>query len=147
MATQQLIFLDENYSPFNEDPMRSFHDGHRGDSHEQLMFLRNKDPSVYYTGVEVVPQMIGNYNDAGEFGLTGWGIKLMYGKRRPTEGEWDLVRSGDGIQIPNIGSTEAADTFTNHPIWVRVYCPGNEPAQIRSNMQIAVSYFIRKVGA
>ena len=49
MATQQLIFLDENYQPFNEDPMRSFHDGHRGDSHEQLMFLRNKDPSVYYT--------------------------------------------------------------------------------------------------
>ena len=40
------------------------------------------------------------------------GVSLMYGTRRPTEAEWDLVRSGDGIQIPDIETTEAADTST-----------------------------------
>ena len=84
--------------------------------------------------------MIGGYLDLGEFGLTGWGIKLMYGKGS-TEAEWDLVKSGDSIGIPDIGSTQAADTFTNHPIWVRIYCPGNESAQIRENIQLKVSYF------
>ena len=71
----------------------------------------------------------------------------MYGTRRPTEAEWDLVRSGDGIKIPDIGSTEAADTFTNHPVWTRIYCPALEPADIRENMQLKITYYARKVGA
>ena len=71
----------------------------------------------------------------------------VYGTRRPTEAEWDLVRSGDGIQIPDIGTTEAADTSTNHPVWVRVYCPAGEPADIRESMQVKVTYYERLVGA
>jgi hypothetical protein len=71
----------------------------------------------------------------------------MYGKRRPTEAEWDRMRSGDGVELPDIGTTEAADTFTNHPIWVRVYCPGGEMAQLKENMRLKISYFERKVGA
>ena len=89
--------------------------------------------------------MIGGYADTGEFGTTGWGIKLMYGKRRPTEEEWDLVKSGAAIILPDIGSIEAADTFTNHPVWVRVYCPGGEAAQIRENMQLKLTYLIKEV--
>jgi len=71
----------------------------------------------------------------------------MYGKRRPTEAEWDLVRSSDGIEIPDIGTTEAADTFAQHPVWVRIYCPGGELAQIRENMQLRIRYYVRSVGA
>mgnify|MGYP003112720137 FL=1 len=145
--TQRLIFYDENYQAFDENPLRSFHNGYLGDSHEQICYLRNRDPSVYYSNIKIKPEMIGGYKDIGEFGLTGWGIKLMYGKRRPTEAEWDLVRSGDAISIPDIGTTEAADTFTNHPVWIRIYCPGNEDAQIRENMQLKVTYFVKKVGA
>jgi len=69
----------------------------------------------------------------------------MYGKRRPTEEEWDLVKSGSAIQIPDIGTIEAADTFTNHPIWIRIYCPGNENAQIRENMQLNITYYVKEV--
>lgn len=147
MASERLIFYNENYEAFDDNPLRSFHNGHIGNSHEEIFYLRNRDPSVYYKDITITPEMIGGYNDLGEFGLTGWGIKLMYGKRRPTEAEWDLVKSGESISIPDIGTTEAADTFTNHPIWVRLYCPGNEDAQIRENMQLRVSYFLRKVGA
>ena len=147
MGSERLIFYDEAYEAFDTNPLRSFHNGHIGNFHEQIFYLRNRDPSVYFSEVIITPEMVGGYNDSGEFGLTGWGIKLMYGKRRPTETEWDIVRSGESIQIPDIGTTEASDTFTNHPIWTRIYCPGKTDAQIRENMQLNVSYFLKKVGA
>jgi hypothetical protein len=137
----------DDMQPYSLDPMRTFHNGYLGGSHEEFFYLRNDDASNYYTNIVATPQMVGGYNDNGEFGITGWGIKLMYGRRRPTETEWDLVRSGDGIQLPDIGSSEAADTFTNHPVWVRVYCPAGQSADIRENMQIAINYHTKKVGA
>ena len=142
-----LTIYDKELQPFNADPLRTFHNGYLGQAHEELWYLRNHDSSVYYTNIILTPEFIGGYNDAGGFGTTGWSVKLIYGKRRPTEMEWDLIRSGDALTIPDIGTTEAADTYTNHPIWIRVYCPGAEPAQLRENMQVKVSYFIRMVGA
>ncbi len=142
-----LVLYDESLEVFTTNPMRSFHDGYLGTPHEQIFYIRNHDPAYYYTDITIAPEMIGGYNDAGEFGTSGWGIKLMYGKRRPTEAEWDLVRSSDGIEIPDIGTTEAADTFAQHPVWVRIYCPGGELAQIRENMQLRIRYYVRSVGA
>lgn len=140
-----LLILDEDKIEFGDNPLRTFHDGHTGDSQEKLFYLRNADPSKYYTNITITPVWIGGYEDSGEFGITGWGIKLLYGRRQPTEEEWDMVHSGDAIEIPDIGTREAADTFTNHPIWVRVYCPGNEAAQIRENIQLNVSYLVKEV--
>ena len=137
----------DDMQPYSTDPMRTFHNGYLGGSHEELFYLRNDDAGNYYTNILLTPELIGGYDDAGEFGLTGWGIKLMYGRRRPTEAEWDLVRSGDSIQLPDIGSSEAADTFTNHPVWARVYCPAGEAAKIKENMQISITYYSKKVGA
>lgn len=133
-------------TPYSDDPMRTFHNGYLGGPHEEIFYLRNDDASNYYTNIVITPQMIGGYDDSGEFGTSGWGIKLLYGRRRPTEAEWDLVRSGDSIRVPDIGTTEAADTFTNHPVWTRVYCPAGEPADIRENMQLKVSFYTKKVG-
>lgn len=142
----RLQILNAEFESYENDPLRSFHNGHIGGSHEQLFFIRNQNPSKFYTNITVTPVMIGVYNDSeGEFGVSGWGIKLMYGKRRPTEFEWDMVRSGAGIKIPDIGSNEAADTFTNHPIWVRIFCPGGEVAQVRENMQLHVNYYTKEV--
>ena len=142
-----LKLYKEDLSSYSTNPLRTFHNGYIGGAHEELIYIRNDDSSAYYTNVVASPELIGGYNDSGEFGTTGWGIKLMYGKRRPTEAEWDLVRSGDGIKIPDIGSSQAADTFTNHPVWARVYCPAGEPADIKENMQIKITYHTKKVGA
>jgi len=129
------------------NPLRSHHDGHLGEAHEQVVYVRNQDAAKYYTSVTLQPELIGAYDDSGEFGTTGWSVKLLYGSRQPTEAEWDAALSGVAISLPDIGSTEAADTFTNHPVWVRVYCPGNEPVQIRENVQLKLRYFERNVGA
>jgi hypothetical protein len=140
-----LQLYDSTLTTFGTTPLRTFHNGHIGDSHEQLIYIRNQNAAKWYTNVKLTPAMIGGYQDIGEFGTTGWGIKLMYGKRRPTEEEWDLVNSGSAIILPDIGTIEAADTFTNHPVWVRIYCPGGEEAQIRENMQLKLTYLIKEV--
>lgn len=141
-----LAFYDDSKTLFGVSPLRTFHDGHLGGSQEKLIYLRNDDSAKYYTNITVHLE-VDSYEDFGPFGTTGWGVKYIYGERRPTEAEWDEVRAGDAIAIPDIGDTSLADTFTYHPIWVRVYCPGGEPAQIRENQTIKVFYFERNVGA
>ena len=132
----RLQIFNSNYESFEENPLRSFHNGHVGDSHDQLIFVRNQNPAKWFTNIRLQPVMIGGYKDLGEFGDTGFGCKLLFGRRPPTEEEWDFVMSNSAIYLPDIGSCEAADTFTNHPVWVRLYCPGGTPAQIRESMQL-----------
>lgn len=143
-----LGFYDDIGNPYSAtDPIRTFHDGFRGSSHEELIYIRNFDASKYYTDIVLQPELVGAYADLGEWGTTGWAIKTMYGSRQPTEDEWDALEPSEAIALPDIGTTEAADTFTNHPVWVRVYCPGREAAQIRKNMQLKLQYFEKQVGS
>ena len=152
-----LRFFDEDKNVFaglpvlstettRQGPARTFSDGRLGGAHEQITYLRNDDPSTYYTDL-VLSYHQDLYSDTGEFGNTGWGVKYLYGERRPTEAEWDEVRSGEPLSIPDIGTTLAADTYTFHPIWIRVYCPGNIAAQIRENQRVKLSFYEKKVGA
>jgi len=127
------------------DVLKTTHNGHLGGSEEKLVYLRNNDVSKYYTNI-VASVVVSNYDDMGQFGSTGWGIKLLYGNRQPTEAEWDTVLPNGLLELPDIGSTLLADTFTYHPIWVRVYCPGNTSAQRRLNQTIRISSFERNVG-
>jgi hypothetical protein len=141
-----LAFYDSEQEVFGADPLRSFTDGHLGEVYEQIIYLRNDDPATYYTNL-VLSYIVVAYDDLGEFGTTGWGIKFMYGQRRPTEAEWDLVRSGDPISLPDIGTTTLADISTFHPIWVRIVCPGGTAAQLRENQRLELTYYPRMVGA
>lgn len=142
-----LHLYDSDKQLFGVNPLRSVHRGHRGSTHEQVIYIRNENPTNYYVNITVTPEIIGVYNDTGEFGTTGWGMKALYGERQPTEAEWDLVRAGDSIQLPNIGSIESSNTHTYFPVWIRTTSPANEVAQARENMQIKLNYLTRKVGA
>ena len=127
-------------------PARTHYDGRLGGPHEFIVYIRNDDPANYYTNL-VLSYETELYGDIGELGDSGWGVKYMYGERRPTEAEWDEVRSGEPVVLPDIGTTEAADTYTYHPVWVRIYCPGDTAAQLRENQRLRISYYERKVGA
>ena len=129
-----------------QGPYRTSSDGRLGGAYEEIVYLRNDDPSTYYTNL-VLSYEQAIYNDTGEFGDSGWGVKYMYGERRPTEAEWNEVRSGEPLILPDIGTTDAADTYTYHPVWVRVFCPGGIAAQLREAQRLRLSYFSKKVGA
>lgn len=123
---------------------RSVIDGHRGGSFEEKIYLRNDDSGRWYSHLSVGVE--GTIYDAdGELGTSGISWKFIYGERRPTEAEWDLVHSGASVSLPDIGTIVAADTYTYHPIWVRIYIPGNSLADIIDGYSINIEYFPRLV--
>lgn len=135
--------VDDAYT----DPLRTVHDGKLGGSYDVLIYLKNEEVTLYYTSVTVGP-VSNSYDDiSAEWGETGFGLKMIYGERQPTETEWDQVKSGEAIAIPDIGSTDAADTQNFFPLWVRSVCPGKSPAQIKTNLSVKLSCQVRQVGS
>ena len=141
-----LSYYDNDYDPITEQPLRTFHNGYSGEANEVIFFIRNSDPASYYSGIYITPKFRdAYYQDCGLEGNTGWSIKVLYGKSQPTRQEWDSIESGEELKIPSVGSNEAADTSTFHPIWFRVYCPGGTSAQIRKNIYLEISYNEKQV--
>lgn len=141
-----LVFLDKNMKSFNGDPFRSFHDGYSGEVFEDKIYLKNLDKSRYYTQITMEPKFKNSYQeDSGELGNTGWSIKLMYGERRPTEEEWSAMPPAAIISIPDIGDKSRADTIRKHPIWIRIFCPGNTGAHIKKNIYLELEYYEKVV--
>lgn len=143
--TDRLKFLDEDLSPLDNLSLRSFHDGHAGGAHEQIFYVTNPDPAVYYANIELTPILVSTNQNIEEVINLTWSIKLMYGSRRPTEEEWDFISNGQKLTIPDIGTSESADTVVNHPVWIRIFCPGGETAQINEDFNLKLTYFVRMV--
>lgn len=141
-----LSFYDKDLNPFSADPLRVSMDGRTGGNVDTKIHIRNSDVNLYYVAVKVLVEYDIGY-DANLDSNSGWCVKLIYGDRQPTEKEWSEVPVDPVIFIPDIGNTSAADTFTYHPIWVRIVCPGAVPAQIREPHKIKVSAFPIPVGS
>ena len=121
-------------------------DGHVGGVHEEKIYIRNDSVTTYYVGVLLA--LISNlYDGAGENGFSGIGFKFIYGERRPTEAEWDQAISGESIYLPDIGTSAAANTYTYHPVWIRVFVPGNTQASVIESFILRLYYFPKVVGA
>lgn len=119
--------------------LRTDHDGHLGGISETLVYLRNDDNTRYYTSISA------SLVDASL--TSGWTCKLAYGTRQPTEREWDDIDVNQSLSLPDLGDTAAGDSGTYLPVWVRVYCPGGESAQIRKAQTLSFTAFERLVGA
>ena len=137
-----LVVYDENLTPI-VGQIRTSCDGHLGGSQIKKIYVRNDNPLHYYTSVTIAPQMY-DLGDWGEFGLTGWGVKLLAGDRQPSEAEWNTVHSSDTLQLVDIGEPGVADT-SYYPVWIKVSVPGGTPAQIRENVRLRVSAIERLV--
>ena len=135
-----LIFLDSELNELNSDPIRTVHDGFIGEANQVLFFIRNRVENVYYKNIFLTPMFdTTNYNYE-DFEVSKWSVKLNYGTVQPSEDEWDEIENGQSISIPDIGTIEGSDTFTNHPVWIRVYCPGLSESQIKENMFLQLEY-------
>lgn len=120
--------------------------GKLGFSTDQLIYLKNDDNTKYYTNVTLTP-MSSNYDDiVGEWGETGFGVKLLIGERRPTENEWDQITPGEAISIPDIGTTDSANTSDYTPVWVRVIVPGSTKSQLKTNIKLRVNSQEKNLG-
>lgn len=136
-----LVVYDSNQD-LQTDVLRSFHDGKIGGADLIKVYIKNDDVSKYYVSLK------GNIElDLGEYDYTSWSTKLIAGERQPTEAEWNRVVSGLDIDLPDIGDIDAADTSTYYPIWIRIYAPGSEGAQIRKTQKLKITGLEKTVGA
>lgn len=141
-----LAYYDNEYSAISERPLRTFHNGYSGEAFEDIFYIRNSDPATYYSDIYITPKFRLDYmNDSGINGNTGWSVKVLYGKSKPTREEWDQIEGGEELLIPDIGTEEAADNGTFHPVWYRVYCPGGIKAQIKENIYFEISFNEKQV--
>lgn len=141
-----LAYYDEEKNPISNSPLKTFHNGYSGGAFQNLFYLRNSDPATYYSNIYITPKFRLSYqNDSGVNGNTGWSIKVLYGKSKPTDSEWDSVDSGEEINLPDIGTEIASDTSTYHPVWFKVFCPGGEVPQIRENIYLEISFNEKQV--
>lgn len=141
-----LKFLKSNEEEYGNDKLQTTHNGKLGGTYDQLIYIQNDDPTVYYTDISIYP-VSSTYDDIrAEFGETGFGVKLLNKADKPSELEWDTVRAGEPIYLEDIGSTNGADITSLSSIWVRVICPGLTPAQIKSNMSIKCVFSVKQLG-
>lgn len=134
-----LAFYKEPGTPYGPDVLYSFHNGRTGTVHETILYIRNDDPALYFTELEL-EIVFSSYIDDGEYAETGWSYKLAYGTRQPTELEWAAIHSGVPLVLSNIGDSVVADTSSYYPVWVRIACPGQQPPQRRSNASLSLTF-------
>lgn len=121
-----------------DSPLRTFHDGYPGGSYAFKIYIRNSNASLFFTDVTLVYSSDVGI-DTGPLGNSGWSIKFAYGENEPTEAEWDNIVDAEDLILPAIGGVGTPD-LTYYPVWIRVYCPGTTPAQIRVNQRVYINY-------
>ena len=142
-----LKFYNADEELFSDEELLHFYaDGTLGGASEKKIYIKNDNAAIYYTDLKLDINMTA-FDDSGILGKTGWGIKLSYGERQPTEIEWAIKQSDVFLNLPDIGDEDAADTSTFHPIWVRIYVPGGETAHFRDNMELKLTFLEHPVGA
>ena len=137
-----LLILDSEYNTFDGNLITN-HNSFTGGEDVKLLYLKNEDPQVYYSGIRLEPIMP-DLIPGDLFSSSGWSVKMIYGASEPTEKEWDLALINGSVSIPDIGDETNADTATYKPVWIRVFCPGHTEPQIKKDISLRL-YFSEKV--
>jgi len=148
IRNMSLGIYDENKLPIADFGNRivTSHNGTLGESVDALIYLRNDDQQVYYTGISVQINDSTSPDDTLGPEGTGWGVRLFQGAREPTPAEWDSVTFDNIIVMPDVGSTLGGNTNTYEPFWVRVTIPGGTVSLIKEEMSLLVAGTERLIG-
>jgi hypothetical protein len=102
-------------------PFRASIDGRLGGVVETLMYVRNDDPTTYYSGINVFP--VDNNNTHIIDGTNGFVWKLNPGYQQPLDQQWSTITPANTITIPAIGGSGMPNTTSYIPFWLRVEVP------------------------
>ena len=125
--------------------LQTFHNGFTGGSEEILFYITNNHAEYYYQDITLEVIMV-DLIEGDIFSESGWSIKIAQQSEQPTEKEWGEIFVNNKINIPDIGSSETANTESIYPVWVRVFCPGHTAPIIKSDMSLKMKYSKRVVG-
>lgn len=133
-----LSLYDSEFDLFTSS-LKTVHNGKVGGADEKLVYIKNDDATKYYTDITISydHELSDGY---GINGTTGWSVKLSRGSRQPTEQEWANITSGQSITVEDIGTESEGNDSEYRGFWIRIYCPGNSPAQNRTAQRINVVY-------
>lgn len=113
-------------------------DGRNGGHKEVRLFLRNDDPTRYYTDLVLSFEDLENppVTSRPEAGFV-W--KLSYGDTRPTFNDWSSLPAANSLTaIDDLGSTGNPDTSTYLPFWVFIQVPANLDIQVLTNVKFVI---------
>lgn len=120
-------------------PVAVTFDGRTGGFKEIQLFIRNDDPTYYYT--DVVLSLEDNESPtitdqpANQF---VW--KLSYGDTKPTFNDWANILPANSLNIPvQIGEVGNPDTSTYLPVWVFIRVPANLDIQVFTGVKLVLS--------
>lgn len=121
---------DSSYSA----PLSLSFDGINGGYKYVKLYLRNDDPTYYYTGITIQPVMLSGTSIID--GTNGWSWKLKAGDTQPLEAEWDLLTDANSISMADLGSSGTPDTNTYLPFWLRIEIPAGAEIKAYQNVTL-----------
>lgn len=115
-------------------PVRSLANPQEANVLIKKLYLRNDDPTKYYTSVSLQygPEAV----IANELGFK---YKILKQENTPTEADWLTVSSGNEVEFDDIG-TESLASLTFVPFWVRLEIPRSTPQGIYSEARLIITY-------
>lgn len=102
-------------------------DGREGGTEEKLLYVRNDDNTVVYSGIYVQP-VVKTGRELTD-GTDGFAWKIFAGSARPTSQQWTTISGGIPVFIGSIGSAGNGDTSTYLPFWLQQTVPAGVNVQ------------------
>jgi hypothetical protein len=112
-------------------PFRVTLDGRDTSSIERKLFVRNEDPTRYYTDISL--DVVDKGGDIFANESHGFKWKLSAGDIQPRPATWVNIPASNSLPFSDVGSSSLPDTYTYYSFWVRVELPrGHRAMSVKS---------------
>lgn len=121
---------------FFTNPFALSFDGRIGGFKERKLYIRNDDPTFYYTGI-VLSLLDTEDPTITDRPTEGFSWKLSYGDTKPTYNDWLNTAANNSLSIPvNLGSSGNPNTSTYLPFWVFIQVAPHTDVQVFTGVQL-----------
>ena len=130
-----LMSQDGNYTK----PFAITFDGRIGGFKETKLYIRNDDPTYYYTNLELAFQDLSDENIVTNQG-EGFSWKLIEGNSKPTLNDWKNTPAGNTLSFASgLGSLGSPDIATYLPFWIFIEVPPGLDIQVFRDVKFLLS--------